>query len=311
MHIKRIPLSEERQKHLLQYSKGFILILSMVILSRMVGNKEVILPELAALSIGTMVYMKSGWRSRPWDLFKLPTITATIGFLVNQLSLPMVAKLVLTFLGMMAVLALAKNFLAPALATGLLPVITNCSSWEFMLAIVVFTLLLAVCIHIRNDKTLSVPVEKEKVRRSDFFLYLSVVVSWFAVCYYTDRMEMAAIPPVIVVALESMGYQRLSARVYGKQVLILTLSAFIGASAITFFSDHIFIGAALSIFGVSLLLAVFQFKLPPAFAMGMLPLVLPSQHPVLFTANVFFMALLVLGSVYFIKSRSPKTTPSH
>lgn len=302
MHIKRISLSEERQEHFLQYSKGFILILSMVILSLMVGNKEVILPELAALSIGTMVYMKTEWRSKPWDLFKLPTLTATIGFFVNQLDLPMVAKLVVTFLGMMIVLALAKNFLAPALATGLLPVITNCSSWEFMLAIVVFTLILAACIHVRRHHPTSHTSEEENVRRSDFLIYLSVVISWFGVCYYTGRMEMAAIPPVIVVALESIGSKQLSAKTWSKQVLTLTLSAFIGATVITFFTDHVLVGAALSILGVSLLLAILQFKLPPAFAMSMLPLVLPPQEPILFTANVLLMALSVLGSIFLIKN---------
>ena len=125
MQIKRIPFSPERQTHFLQYSKGIMLILSMVVLSLMVGNREVILAGTRrALSIGTLVYMKAEWRSKPWDLFKLPTLTAMIGFLVNQFDIPMVIKLVLVFLGMMIVLAAAKNFLAPALATGLLPVTT-------------------------------------------------------------------------------------------------------------------------------------------------------------------------------------------
>ncbi|MGO1817678.1 MAG: hypothetical protein ACTHZ1_12215 [Sphingobacterium sp.] len=311
MQIKHLSFSEERQEHFLQYSKGFILILSMVLLSLMVGNKEVILPELAALSIGTLVYMKKEWRTKPWDLFKLPTITATIGFFVNQFNIPVVGKLILTFLGMMIVLAAAKNFLAPALATGLLPVITNCSSWEFMLAIVVFTFILALCIHLRRHKAILEPAEEEEVRSTDFFLYLSVIIGWFSICFYTGRMEMAAIPPVIVVALESMGSKQLSVGTWSKQVLTLTLSAFIGATAITFFADHILIGAALSILGVSLLLALFQFKLPPAFAMGLLPLVLPAQQPLIFTVNVLLMALAVLGSVYLLKNIRLKTSRHH
>lgn len=302
MQIKRIPFSPERQTHFLQYSKGIMLILSMVVLSLMVGNREVILPELAALSIGTLVYMKAEWRSKPWDLFKLPTLTAMIGFLVNQFDIPMVIKLVLVFLGMMIVLAAAKNFLAPALATGLLPVITNCSSWEFLVAIVVFTFILAFCIHVRRHRVILPPrAEEEEVKKLDFILYLTIVIGWFAICYYTGRMEMAAIPPVIVVALESIGSKQLSARIWTKQVVVLTLSALIGATVITYFTSHIVLGAVLSILGVSLLTALFKFKLSPAFAMGILPLVLPPQEPLLFTGNVLLMALSILGSVYLIK----------
>ncbi len=69
-----------------------------------------------------------------------------IGFGINSLAIPFAAKLVLTLAGMLLFFLLLRYSLAPALATGFLPVVTNATEPSFIVAIVVSTLVLMLAV---------------------------------------------------------------------------------------------------------------------------------------------------------------------
>lgn len=133
---------------------GIVIIVLMITASIIFQRREIILPEIAALVVGCLLYQNPIWVSRPLHIFLLPSITAVLGFLVNMLSIGLPQKLILVIVLMMVVLKIFKSSLAPTLATGLLPVITNASSYSFIISILLFTFLLALYL------TLAYPEQK-------------------------------------------------------------------------------------------------------------------------------------------------------
>ncbi|MEJ5103980.1 hypothetical protein [Chryseobacterium sp. MYb328] len=117
----KYKIPDTYKEQLVKYIKALSLIFLMLGSSFFLKNKEIILPEMAALSIGSFIYLKDDWRRKPWHLFYLPSITAIIGFGINVLDISMLMKLIISLLLVLTVLKIANNFLAPALATGLLP----------------------------------------------------------------------------------------------------------------------------------------------------------------------------------------------
>ena len=111
------------------YITAYSLILLMAAAAFTFQEKEIILPELAALSVGCFLYKKNTWTSKPMHLFLLPVATAFIGFFINQLEINITVKIILVLVVMFILLHLVKSTLAPALATGLLPIVTNCDSY--------------------------------------------------------------------------------------------------------------------------------------------------------------------------------------
>ena len=115
-------------------------------------DKEIILPEIAALSVGIITFRENKWIQRPIHIFLLPSITAILGFGINFLPIILSLKLVLVLIGMLVFLRIFKSQLAPALATGLLPIVTNAHSFLFLISIIFFVLLLYFAIKLFNIK---------------------------------------------------------------------------------------------------------------------------------------------------------------
>ncbi|QBQ40838.1 hypothetical protein E2P86_06605 [Sphingobacterium psychroaquaticum] len=290
------------KKNIQSYTFGIALILLMICAAIVLQDREIILPELAALATGCFVYMKPEWTSRPWELFKLPSITAIIGFGINMTTFSLVLKLILVVSAMLLVLTWLRNYLAPALATGLLPVITNATSPTFLAAIFILTFLLAWAVASFKTKNTSTPAQTPQfnLQKGDIAAYLTIIIGWMGFCFYTDRMDMAATPPVLVVAFESIQKQMYTRKVWLKQIFLLTIAALIGSLTTTYFSNMI-LGASTSFLAIYLVLHISKFKLPPAYAMALLPLILPTQPPLHFTIKVFLMALFILSTIYVLK----------
>lgn len=130
------------KKTVISYVISFALILLMVTAAMLLDDREVILPEISAMAVAMWVYREAGWIRQPSKIFLAPSITAAIGFAVNQLDTTYVGKVILTLALIMLILRLIQSNLAPSIATGLLPLVMNATEMTFILSVIVFTLIL-------------------------------------------------------------------------------------------------------------------------------------------------------------------------
>lgn len=278
---------------------GYALIFIMIGASLLLNNKEVILPEMAALAIGGLIHKHPGWLAKPLHIFLLPSITAIGGFLINGMAVPLAAKLILAITFVLLVLLVFKSALAPALATGLLPVITNVTSVYFIYSILTLTALLVVFMYIKREAPQMPMASKRKPQ--DNILYLLFISAWILICAQNGWMYIAAIPPVLVVGFESLHKPEYSFKMLYKQVLTLFLASFIGIASLYFFNSLLLV-AAIDLVAVTLMLRLVSFKLTPAYATALLPMVLHNASPKYFYWQVLVMAIVVLGGIYSYKN---------
>lgn len=281
-------------------SIGFAIIILMIAASMIFDSREIILPEIAALAIGCLVYQNPIWLSQPLHIFLLPSITAVLGFLVNMLDIGLAQKLILILALMMLVLKLFKSFLAPALATGLLPVITNATSYSFIVSILLLTSALALYLILAGSKEKTNCGLKQKNSKEGLFYMLFVAV-WILICDQEKWMFMAAIPPVIVTGYEAVHKEAYEASIFKKQVICMFLASFVGIQALHFL-DNLLLAVLVDIAAVSLILRIFKCRLPPAYAMAILPMVLYNASYAYFYFQVLLMSIIILGAVWLYKN---------
>lgn len=184
----------------ISYVIAFALILLMVTTAMLLDDREVILPEIAAMAVAMWVYRESGWIRQPSKIFLAPSITAAIGFSVNQLDMTYVEKVILTTALIMLILRLIQSNLAPSIATGLLPLVMNATEWTFILSVIVFTLILMFGVLVFGlNKGLK---KKMNIQYKYMLVFLVLNIVWIGLVWGAGYPQLAAIPPILVVVYE-------------------------------------------------------------------------------------------------------------
>ncbi|QES89277.1 hypothetical protein [Rhizosphaericola mali] len=280
---------------------ALILVLVMLGVSMFFRSDEIILPELSALSVGCFVYKIPHWTSKPLALFYIPSGTAVIGFVINMFTLPIYIKLILVLVAMIAFLQIIRNNLAPALATGLLPVITDCRSFYFIGSILVFTFLLFLIVKFfyQNGEK---EFEEKKGKNTLILPYVILLIVWIVICKIINIPAMFAIPPVIVVGFEYVQNPSYNISMSIRHIIALAIAAFIGTWGIFYLHDFILVGIV-DFIVVTLTLKFLNTKLPPAYAMAILPMVIGEHLNWLFPIYVLVMSIVHFAVVIFIKKK--------
>ncbi len=293
----------EDKKNIINYAMAFIFILLMVYTSVFFNDKEIILPEIAAMAVALWVYRSPEWLQKPENIFILPSVTALIGFSINMLEIPYLAKIVLVLIAMAIIMLLMKSIFPPALATGFLPIVTNAYEWSFIISIVVtsFVLMLGVLIF-KLNKGIS--------RHSEFdnkklFFYIIITLLWAAVTYLFNIEQLAVIPPITVVVYESLKMKMYSLKMALKQTAALTLSITLAVLLYNLIANWILL-SLIYILVMYLLLKLFNMKIPAVYAFPFLVFVFPPeivQHlPIASLVVSFFsfgLVLLIRKSTYY------------
>lgn len=281
-------------------SIGYGLILLMTFVAWRINQKEVILPEMAALCIGCFLYRKESWIKKPINLFILPSSTAFMGFFINYLEINIAVKIVVVLVSIFLFLHLLKSSLAPAIATGLLPIVTDCESYLFLISIIFFMGLLALCtsVFLIKEKRQISSVDEPK-KGISIMLYLLVIFVWLGICYLEGNSSIAVIPPIVVMGFENLDRKQYTFKMLYKQLLALVLVAISGAYSLHLSNNYMFIAHINFIF-VTILLYFLEIKAPPVYAMALLPMVLTVYSPANFGLNIALSSIVILGSNYII-----------
>ncbi len=284
----------------LSYIFAFTFILVMILSAILLKDKEIILPEIAALTVGIIIFRENKWIQRPFHIFLLPTITAILGFGINFLPLQLSLKLILVLIAMLLTLRLFKSQLAPALATGLLPIVTNAHSPLFLIAILVFVFLLYLSIKLFRIKPTENSVPINYIGHNRWLI--GICLTWFLVCYLTGYIYFSAIPPVIVISFETLNNPALKLYVRLKRILVMFLASLIGCLTIKYL-DNLLIAGLIDLTLVAILLKLLDLRLPPAFAMVILPMILPEKSLFYLPIATLVMSIFFMLTIYIIQKK--------
>lgn len=156
-------------------------ILSMVGLSVLLQHSDIILPEAAAMAIAMWVYREPGWIRRPSIVLIAPTSTAAIGIIMYQFKILYPIKVLLTLMIVMLFMRLICSNLAPAIATGLLPLATHTEGWSFVFIVFLFMLILmAGVVVFQFNKNL---MKWSIIQYKYMGIFLVISLCWLSICW--------------------------------------------------------------------------------------------------------------------------------
>lgn len=280
------------------YLIGFAFIIFMVASATILNDMEIILPEIGALTAGTWIYQNDGWINQPVKIFLAPSGTAIIGFVINQLTITYAEKVLLGLLLMLVLLRVLHSNLAPSFATGLLPIIINATHWSFIVAILLFTLLLMGGVFLQGSYKKASP--SDPIQNKHMVVFAIMAIIWVGAVWFFGFSQMAAIPPVMVVFFEVLQKPNYHWSMAVKHFIALVGAATIGVLVHMLIASWL-LSAVISLPLVFILLQLLKIKLPAAFAFPLLSLVLPTSMFQMLPITAIIATTFFLGSMVILK----------
>lgn len=279
------------------------MVMIMVLMATLLEEKEIIFPEMAALTIGLWIIDKRVWRVKKSQVLWLMTLGATCGVcLVRYSPLSLIANLGLAFAFVALTLLMIGTTLIPLISACMLPVLLGTHSWVYPIAVFVLVLCLIIGQTVMERIGLRTPilfVPNERKYKKDFqrwCLLLLGVLLMSLVSQYTHLPYLIA-PPLVVMFVEFV-HSNAGFRSRPLQTLFL-LGAASGIGVFFSLTSQCFLPMPPFIIAFCIIVCLFVlFKMvgkyfAPAGAIALLPMLLPSE------VLIWFPFQVILGAGLF------------
>ena len=300
-----------------QLRKRYLCALGMILLmigvAELLHEKEIIFPEMAALTIGMWIVDKRVWRVKHWQMLLLMTLGACAGvFIVLYSPFPMIVNVSIAFLCSAIGLLFTRASLFPLISACVLPVLLKTESWAYSLSVFVMTLIIIIIQRWMERLGLRKTNTYEAVERHwgrDSILWLCLMISVFVVtclAVYTSNFYFI-IPPLIVAYVEFVN----SKAGFRNRPVLTVLLLFTGSLVGTVFQliGYYYLGGSetlVALFIFIVLFTMFEWLgkfFAPVGAIALIPMLLPIEalpwlpFQVLIGATLF----IAMGMLFFQK----------
>lgn len=252
------------------------------------GCHYLLFPGLAALSYDVLTRPWGKWAGQPGRLLVTPVAGAVIGVLVTRIPFG-VAAILLIVTSCVLLLALLRSTVGPGIAAGALPLFLGIKTWLYPASIALSLIVLVAILlpwqrHCRRkypEPGISTPSVDDVLESPPagtawvmpFFAFLTVM----ALCATTAGLRLILFPPLIVIAYEMFAHPS-TCPWAGKPLAlpgVCVLNAVAGWGAVSLFGRGAIAAACAMALGIAAL-RLLRLRMPPALAVGLLPLVIGS-----------------------------------
>ncbi|TWJ17040.1 HPP family protein [Geobacter argillaceus] len=285
-------------------------IVMIALIAQSTGLSYMLFPELGALSHDVLKRPHGTWAKAPLMIVITPFMTGAVGTLVTKYLAYGLVSVLLTVGSAILIIRLLRSPIAPAISAGLLPLTLGDPSWWYPPCLLVGLVLLATISRVWHRLVPSplVPVSisdladdivEEAPRDYSwlpfFFVFLTIEILLVGL---TGR-RFLLFPPLVVIGFEMFAHAAICP--WAGRPLILpvacTLSATAGVILVGLFGAGPLAAVCSIVFGIAVL-RVFNLHVPPALAVGLLPLIIPQpnyEFPVVVAAGTLLLTMLFLA----------------
>lgn len=188
-------------KKKIRYCSVLAMIALMVGVAELTGEREIIFPEMAALTIGLWISDKHIWQVGNGQLILLMTLAAVAGVLIVRYSpLPFIFNIVAAFVIAGVILTTQHSTLYPLVSALILPVLLHTTSWVYPLSVLTMTIIIITVKHIfeRNgirSRFEYTPSDKPIKSAVSIWTGMTVCILLIAVIGYYSTYIYIIIPP--------------------------------------------------------------------------------------------------------------------
>ncbi len=285
------------EKYALADLMAIVLVAAMVFAAEVTGEKEIIFPEMAALSVGYLVAIKRSWMVNGRRMLFLITGCAILGVLiVRNINLGDFPEIILAFIISQIIFLYSGTTFAPFVSALVLPVMLQTTTWVYPVAAFSLTLILVLghklLIHFgkRVDEAYEPVILNSKNDVIDMILRI-IAVSVIGGATISLGYKFVIAPPLLVAFTEFSRPRNKTRNKPIKTVALVTLCGVIGALVRYIFVIKLGFSmtfAAVMIMALSLLtIHLFHMYMPPAGAIAILSLLIPESAVVTFPLQIF------------------------
>ena len=287
----------------------FVVVLAMVFLAEVTGEKEIIFPEVAALSVGCFLTPALVWKTSYIRMFLSISVCALLGVLiVIFVPFPLWGQFVLAFVIGQIILYFSRTSFAPMISAIALPVLIQTRSFVYVGAAIGLTLLVVILrfflekIHLKEENHFeTVAIEPKEALKVNLFRVISVALLAFF-CIRGD-VRFCVAPPLLVAFTELTNKSSKAAKKAFSVIALVLLCALCGSvSRILLSAFPFFPLTAAAFFAcvcVQIIVKIFALPFPPAAAMSILALLIPERavkfYPLQVAAGISVLTMLALG----------------
>jgi HPP family len=296
---------------LLMEAVALVYIVAIALAAQFSGCYYLLFPELGAVSHDVLTRPWGKWASQPARLVLTPAVGAVVGTLVTR-DLPYRVPAILLIVSVcLLLLALLKSNIAPAISAGTLPLVLDIKSWLYPASIVIgLVALVSVFLvwrrHYRRRYQGTVKISTPDI--DDLLETPPIGITWIlpfyifvtvmAFCATGSGLRFILFPPLIVIAYEMFAHP--TSCPWAGKPLALPIACFLTSTA-GWFAVSLFgsggIAAACGMVSGIVVLRVLRIHMPPALAVGLLPLIIdcPSvKYPISVTIGTGALTLAFL-----------------
>ncbi len=285
-----------KTKRTIEYLCVVAVIFFMTLAADLIGEKEIIFPEIAALSIGCFLAPNLNWRTSYVRMIVCIEICAAAGVgIVVLTSLPLWVQVSLAFVIGQVVFILSRTSLAPMISAIVLPVLLQTKSPVYLIAtlaltvcVVAIRLLLEISSIKEKNEFIPVPAPIAADRRA--FVFRTIFVAVLAYICLKLGLKFIIAPPLLVAFTELSKTDCPAAKCKPKVVLLVSLCAFAGAAMRFILVMKCALSPAVAALAIGILVIIlvrsFGLYFPPAGAMAVLALLIPDSAVLPYTAEV-------------------------
>ena len=291
-----MKMQNKNAKKTIEYLCVTAAIFSMVLASELLGEKEIIFPEIAALSIGCFLSPKLNWKTSYLRMIICIEICAVAGVcIVTFTELPLWIQVSLAFIIGQLVLMLSRTSLAPMISAIVLPVLLQTKGFVYPIAALLLT---AFIVSIRlilekasvKEKNEFTPTPSPSKVDWRTFAFRTIFVALLAYICLKPGFKFLIAPPLLVAFTEQCKVGCPAAKRKPQLILLVSLCALAGAAMRFILVMKCGLSPAVASLPISILIIIlvksFGLYFPPAGAMAVLALLIPDSAVLLYPVQV-------------------------
>lgn len=281
----------------------------------LLGNKEIIFPEIAAIAAGGLIAPKLVWNTDKKRILFFITICAALGVgIVRYVPLPLWAQMTTAFFISQMIFIYSGTTFAPMISAIVLPVMLQTETVVYLISAVLLTTLILLSRLLLEKQGILEEIEYKKEKLPQIKEYKNTalrMVIGTAVIFAAIHLDAKfAVAPPLLVAFTEFSRPSCGARKKSIQAVILIGgSALIGAVFRYVFCMRLgifplYLAAAATMLAVILFMKKTGMFLPPAGAVSILAMLIPEHAVLSFPVQITVGAAVAMGAaMLFFRER--------
>lgn len=282
-----------------------IIIAVMIGASELMGEREIIFPEIAAIAVGMLLAPRRPWQVSRWRVLVLISLSAVVGLAVSVLlPLPLWEKMCMAFLLAQVLLVFGGTSFAPLISAAVLPVMLGTESMVYLIAAVSLTALILLVNYALERFGLRAPEAYRPVHPPEGRAWARVMLRCLLGCVcialaVTLRARYMVAPPMLVAFTEFMNAESPAKRKPWKAIALIAFCA--AAGAISRLALSVALGLPLAVSAIAAavillwLLREFDMYLPPAAALTVLAMLIPQGDLIVYPVEILVGIAVLMG----------------